>query len=793
MQNHVKSFPSPSRGGVRGRVIGVNTRGVRGRVIGTNGAGSLVRQGIVIGVLFLLSVSAIAQISVSDSLKIESLLKQMTMEEKIGQLSLFASGGDVTGPVLNPSYQKRIREGRAGAVLNARGAEYVRSLQKMAMESRLKIPLIFGLDVIHGYSTIFPIPLGQAATWDLTAIKNADSIAAMEATAEGINWTFAPMVDIARDPRWGRVSEGAGEDTWLGCQIAKARVRGFQGNGYADGRHILACAKHFAAYGAPMAGREYNTVDMSPLSLYECYLPVYKACIDAGAATIMSAFNEINGIPSTANPWLLTDVLRKDWGFKGFVVGDYTAINELVNHGVAENLASAAGLAVNAGVDMDMEGSVFLDYLPGLVKDKKVSMAAVDEAVRRVLRAKFQLGLFDDPFRFCKQTSQDTSLTRQLANSPTRQLSTHQLASSPARQLSFARQLVSESCVLLKNDNKTLPIPPSVKTLAVIGPLADAREEMTGNWSAAGNWKNCVTLLEGIRNKCGTSVSVVYEKGCNINDTESGGIESAVKLAQEADYVILVLGESIEMTGEAASRSEIDLPGLQNQLAGAVIKTGKPVAVVLINGRPLAISGLNEIAPAILETWFGGTEAGNGIADVLFGDVNPSGKITMTFPRNTGQIPVFYNAKNTGRPYDAVHPDEKYVSRYLDCPNSPLYPFGFGLSYTHFSYSGIKTAVQGNTVTVSSDVTNTGDRDGEEIVQFYIQDKVASITRPVKELKGFKKLLIRKGETVTVSFTLTTGDLAFWHPELKKYYEPGEFNAFVGGNSAEVISASFKL
>ncbi len=717
----------------------------------------------------------IAGISPADSIKVEKLLSQMTLDEKIGQLSLFASDWDVTGPTLNSNYKQLIRDGRVGAILNVEGVDYVKTLQKMAVEeSRLKIPLIFGLDVIHGYSTIFPIPLGQAATWDLDGIEKADQIAAGEASAEGIDWTFAPMVDIARDPRWGRVSEGAGEDTWLGSQIAKARVRGFQGQGYGDGMHILACAKHFAAYGAPQAGRDYNTVDMSPQSLYEYYLPPYKACVDAGVASIMTSFNEINGVPSTSNKWLLTDLLRRDWGFKGFVVTDYTAINELINHGVAEDVKSAAELALNAGVDLDMAGSAFLDNLSGLLKEKKVNINKIDEAVRCILRAKIQLGLFDDPYRFCNKQREQTELMTK-------------------KSLDFARKLVSESCVLLKNDNHTLPVPPTVKILAVIGPLADDGKEMLGNWRAAGDWKKCITLIEGIRNKYGGSIKVVYEKGCNINDKDVTRIKSAAELAREADYVILALGESEDMSGEAASRSDIDLPGVQNQLADAVIKAGKPTAVVLFNGRPLAISHLNEIAPAILETWFGGTEAGNGITDILFGDVNPSGKITMSFPRNTGQIPVFYNCKNTGRPYDPDHPDEKYVSRYIDIPNSPLYPFGFGLSYTSFKYSDIKAIVGGNTITISANVTNTGNRDGEEIVQLYIQDMVGSITRPVKELKGFKKLLIRKGETVNISFTLTPDDLSFYHPDLEKYWETGEFKAFVGGNSIEVISASFSF
>jgi len=736
---------------------------------------------LVAGLLCLLFMPAVAREKLhernrqADSLKIESLISQMSLEEKAGQLSLFASGWDVTGPTMDPNYKQYIREGKAGAVLNANTVDFIRSLQKIAVEeSRLKIPLLFGYDVIHGHRTIFPIPLGQAASWDLEVIEHAEQIAASEATAQGINWVYAPMVDIARDPRWGRVSEGAGEDTWLGCLIAEARVKGFQGQSYSDGRHVLACVKHYAAYGAPMAGRDYNVVDMSPLSLYECYLPPYKACVDAGVASVMTSFNEINGTPSTSNYWLLTELLRNEWGFKGFIVTDYTAVNELVNHGVAADNKAAAELALNAGVDMDMVGSTFLDYLPSLQKENKVKTGDIEMAVRRILWAKMELGLFDDPYRFCNKQREKTDLMTK-------------------GSLDFARKLVSESCVLLKNDRNTLPVPSTVKTLAVIGPLADAKKEMLGNWTAAGEWEECVSLLEGIRNHFSGSVKVMYEKGCNIDGSEQSGIEAAAKLAGLADFVILALGESGEMTGEAASRSCIDLPGIQNQLADAVIKAGKPTAVVLFNGRPLAISHLDEIAPAILETWFGGTQAGNGIADILFGDVNPSGKITMSFPRNTGQIPVFYNCKNTGRPTRPKEPDEKYVSRYLDCPNTPLYPFGFGLSYTSFSYSGIRAVVSGNTITVYASVKNTGKRDGEEIVQFYVQDKIGSITRPLKELKGFKKLLFRKGETVNVEFTITADDLSFYHSDLKKYWEPGEFNAFIGGNSASVISAGFKL
>ncbi|MCX6284746.1 MAG: beta-glucosidase BglX [Bacteroidetes bacterium] len=732
-------------------------------------------------IFYLLIQNACAQgiitkrLSRADSIKVENLISQMTLAEKIGQLTLLASAWNATGPAMNANYEQLIRTGKAGAVLNFYTVDKVRELQKLAVsESRLGIPLIFGNDVIHGHRTIFPIPLGQAASWDLTAIEKAEQIAAMEASAEGINWTYAPMVDIARDPRWGRVAEGAGEDTWLGCQIAKARVRGFQGDSYADGKHVLACVKHFAAYGAAVAGRDYNVVDISPVTLHENYLPPYKAAVDAGVASVMTSFNEINGVPSTASHWLLTDLLRKEWGFRGFVVTDWTSINEMVSHGVAADVKAAACLALNAGVDMDMQGSAYLNNLGELLKENQVTLSAIDEAVRHVLAAKAELGLFADPYLFCnKQREQTEIMTKESQD--------------------FARELVAESCVLLKNYNNTLPVPPGAKSIALIGPLADSRKDMLGNWYSAGKWEQAVSLLEGFRNRYSKQTKIVYEKGCNINDSVVNGIDAAVKAASEADFVILALGESGDMSGEAASRSNIDLPGMQYQLAEAVIKAGKPTAVVLFNGRPLAISKLNQIAPAILETWFGGTQAGNGITDVLSGDVNPSGKITMSFPRNTGQIPVYYNVKNTGRPYSPDRPNEKYVSRYLDCPNTPLYPFGFGLSYTNFTYAGIKASIEGNSITISANVTNSGKRDGEEVVQLYIQDKVGSITRPLKELKGFKKLMIKKGESVNVSFTISREDLSFYHPDLTKYWEPGEFNAFIGGSSAELISASFKL
>jgi beta-glucosidase len=706
---------------------------------------------------------------------IDELMRKMTLEEKIGQLNLLDGGDFITGNASGSDIGNKIKEGKVGALLNIRSVEKIRDAQRVAVEeSRLGIPLIFGLDVLHGYSTIFPIPLAQACSWDLEAIQKSDRIAATEATAEGLNWTFAPMVDIARDPRWGRVAEGAGEDTWLGCRIAEARVRGFQGNNLKDVNTMLACVKHFAAYGAAEGGREYNTVDMSEVSLLEWYLPPYKAAVDAGVGSVMTSFNEIAGVPSTSNHWLLTDLLKKEWGFQGFVVTDYTAINELVNHGVAADNKAAAALALNAGVDMDMVGSTFLDYLKQLAGEKKVSVSTIDNAVRRVLEAKKKLGLFDTPYRYCDEKREAKDLMT-------------------PENLQFAREFTAKSCVLLKNVAHTLPIPSSVKTIAVIGPLGDSQQDMLGVWSAAGQEDRCVTLLQGIKNKLGEKTSVICEKGCNTNDDDRSGFNAALKAARKADYVLLALGENCWMSGEAASRANIDLPGVQNELAKEIIKLGKPTVVVLFNGRPLAITELAEIAPAILETWFGGTEAGNGIADVLFGDYNPSGKLTMTFPRSVGQVPIYYNSKNTGRPLIPDYPNNKYVSRYLDLPNDPLYPFGYGLSYTSFEYSNLQVDVNGAKINISVDVKNTGKVDGEEVVQLYTHDKVATLTRPVKELKGFAKIIIPVSETRTVNFSLTPEDLSFVHSDLKNYWEPGEFEVFVGTNSVKTISKTFWL
>lgn len=711
--------------------------------------------------------------------KADSIIKLMTLDEKIGQMSLFTSDMSSTGPTMRDDYVDLIRKGKVGAVFNAFTVDFVRELQKIAVEeTRLHIPLIFGFDVIHGHRTIFPINLGQAATWDTAMIEKSERIAAIEASAEGLNWTFAPMVDLARDPRWGRVMEGAGEDAWLGGLIAAARVKGFQGSSLSDNNTILGCVKHFAAYGAPQGGRDYHVVDMSDRSLYEWYLPVYKAAVDAGVASVMTSFNEIAGVPSTSNKWLLTDLLRDDWKFNGFIVTDYSSINELIPHGIAADLAEAAKLSANAGVDMDMQGSAFLNCLNNLVKSGDVSEKTIDEAVKRILIAKYKLGLFDDPYKYCSKEREEKEIMN-------------------AEQLAFARELAAKSCVLLKNENNILPVPESVRTIAVIGPLADSKADMLGFWSGAGQAEKCVTLLEGIRNRTAGTVNVLTAQGCNVAGDDVSGINQAVSVARRSDYVILALGENRMMSGEAASRTDISLPGVQMQLAGAIIKTGKPVAVVLFNGRPLAIPELDHMAPAILETWFGGTEAGNGIADILFGDLNPSGKLTMTFPLNVGQIPLFYNSKNTGRPINPENPYEKFKSNYLDSPNTPLYPFGYGLSYTTFSYSDVKLNKESfesnDQIVASVDVTNTGDRDGEEIVQLYVRDLVGDVTRPVKELKGFKKVLLKKDETATITFTINPADLSYYHQDMSYTFDPGDFELFIGTNSRDNIKTAFSI
>ncbi len=707
--------------------------------------------------------------------KIDSLLSIMTLEEKIGQLTLYTSDYDVTGPTIREGYKEDIQRGNVGAIFNAFGAEYTRMLQEMAVEeTRLGIPLLFGYDVIHGHKTIFPIPLGESASWDLEAIEKSARIAAIEASAEGLHWTFAPMVDIARDPRWGRIAEGSGEDTYLTTKIALARVKGFQGDDLSDLSTVLACTKHFVGYGAGLAGRDYNTVDMSDRVLREVYLPPFKATVDAGVASFMTSFNEVDGVPATGSHYLLTEILRNEWGFEGFVVTDYTSINEMVPHGVVANEYEAAELAINAGVDMDMQGGVYQEHLAQLVKKGEVEEEQINKAVRRILEMKYKLGLFEDPYRYSNvEREKEMVMTEE--------------------HLAAARDVARKSIVLLKNEAQTLPLKKDIKTLAVIGPLADNKKEMIGSWSAAGDWSKSVTLLEGIKAAVSPSTKILFAQGTNINDDATQGISEAVKTAKKADAIVLAIGEEALMSGEAASRSSIDLPGMQLALAKELHKTGKPVIVVLMSGRPLTINWLDENAPAILETWFLGTQAGHAIADVLFGDYNPSGKLPVTFPRSVGQIPLFYNNKNTGRPIS----DEKYTSKYLDIPNTPLYPFGYGLSYTYFTYSNLKLNKPQYTmdeqIDVTVTVTNSGDMKGEEVVQLYIRDLVGSVTRPVKELKAFEKIALAPGESQQVNFTLSKDDLAFYTRNMEFKAEPGDFKVFVGTNSEECLEADFKL
>ena len=708
--------------------------------------------------------------------KIDLLLKEMTLEEKIGQLTLFTSDWDVTGPAIRDNYIDDIKSGKVGAIFNAYTAEYNMNLQKIAVEeTRLGIPLLFGYDVIHGHRTIFPIPLAESCSWDLEAIEKSAHIAAIEAAAEGIHWTFAPMVDIGRDPRWGRVAEGAGEDTYLGTLIAFARVQGFQGDDLSATDSILACAKHFAAYGAAQAGRDYNTVDISKRELWSTYLPPFKGALDGGVATFMSAFNELDGLPCTGSKYLLTEVLRDKWGFKGFVVSDYTSINEMICHGVSEDEKNAGELAFSAGLDMDMQGAVYYNHIKDLLDEGKITMEQIDNSVRRILELKYRKGLFDDPYRYC-----DINLEKERVFTE--------------ENLKAAEDMARKSIVLLKNEGELLPLEKDIKTIALIGPLADDKRSLIGSWSAAGNWEKAISVKEGVEEKVSSGTEILYAKGCEVNSDDKSGFQEAIKAAESSDIVIAVVGESYDMSGEAASRSDLDLPGVQKELLMELKKTGKPVVMVLMNGRPLTISREGEIMDAIVETWFLGTQAGPAIADVLFGDYNPSGKLTITFPRNTGQIPVYYNMKNTGRPFDL---DNKYTSKYLDIPNTPLYPFGFGLSYTSFEYSPLtvdkKEMGPDDSLMVSVTVKNTGKYDGEEIVQLYIRDMVASVTRPVKELKGFKKVFIPSGEEKTITFEITKKDLAFYRRDMSYGVEAGEFKVMVGPNSCDLQESSFIL
>jgi len=700
---------------------------------------------------------------------IDSLLARMTLEEKLGQLNQLSVDNQPSAEQL-----ELVRKGLVGSFFNLTGAAATHEAQRVAVtESRLHIPLIFGHDVIHGYRTIFPIPLAEAASWDPEAVQAAAHVAAKEAAAAGLHWTFAPMVDIARDPRWGRIAEGSGEDPYLGSAMAAARVRGFQGADPRAPDAVLATVKHFAAYGGAEGGRDYNTVDLSERTLREVYLPPYHAALDAGAATVMTSFNEIGGIPSTASPWLMTTLLRREWGFRGFVVSDWTAVAELMNHGVAGSRAEAGKLALAAGVDMDMVSRIYVDDLPALVRAGRVPMAVVNEAVRRVLRGKAALGLFDDPYH---------------GATPERERAA--LLAPEHRQL--ARRVAEEAIVLLKNDGQRLPLGASVKTIAVIGPLADDKVSALGSWPGRGDPRDAVTPLEGIKARAG-NVSVVYAKGSGITDTATAGFAEAVAAAKQAEVAVLVLGEAGDMSGEAASRANIDLPGVQQQLLEAIHATGTPVVLVVMSGRPLTIPWAAEHVPAILESWFLGIETGPALAAVLFGDVSPSGKLPATFPRSVGQIPLYYNHKNTGRPTGP----EKYTSKYTDLPVTPLFPFGHGLSYTSFGYSDLRLSAPriapAGTLKVSVTVTNTGAREGAEVVQLYVHDEVASVTRPVRALAGFRRVSLKPGEARTLDFQLTAKELGLYNRDMKFVVEPGKFRVFVGGSSVGGLEGEFEV
>ena len=708
--------------------------------------------------------------------KLDSLLSLMTLEEKIGQTVLFSSHSTVTGPVMNHNYITYLKQGQVGAIFNATNADFIRKLQKIAVEeTRLGIPLLFGYDVIHGYKTIFPIPLAESCSWDLKLLEKTAKVASKEASSIGLNWTFAPMIDVSRDPRWGRVAEGNGEDTYLASKITTARVKGIQGDDLADPQTLLSCAKHFAAYGAPQAGRDYHTVDMSEITLRNVYLPPFKSAVQAGAATFMTAFNELNGVPATANPFLLDQILRKEWGFDGFVVTDYTSVNEMIHHGNVNTLQEAGEEAIKSGVDMDMQGGVFRKFLAKSVKSGKVDESRITKAARSVLRMKYLLGLFDDPYRYLDaQNASDVLL-------------------HPSH-LELARTSAAKSMVLLKNKQNILPLRSSQK-VALIGPLADDEYHILGNWIGQGDRSGtAVSVKEGFEAR-GAHFS--YAKGCEIEANNKEGFEKALQVAKNADVIVLVAGETERMSGEAASRTSISLPDIQKELIAALNETGKPIVLVLFNGRPLDLSWESTISDAILETWFSGTAGGHAITDVLYGDVNPSGKLTMSFPRNVGQIPVFYNEKHTGRPHDIPEANERYTSKFIDVPNSPLYPFGFGLSYTTFDYKNVTlssdTLTTQNPITVSVEVTNSGNFDGEEIVQLYIKDKVASITRPVKELKGFEKVFLKKGEMQRVSFELTVEDLMFYNSNLERVAEPGVFELMIAPNSDHPFTHFFKF
>ena len=746
--------------------------------------------------LLLLVTAFISMVATSQTSKdvkrhqfVNDLMKKMTLEEKLGQLNLPASSDFVTGAVSSSDIAQKVKDGKVGGVFNIRSVTKIKELQEYAVKStRLHIPLLFGMDVIHGYKTIFPIPLGMSATWDMPLIERTARIAASEASADGIQWTFSPMVDLTRDPRWGRTSEGNGEDAFLSSAIAKAMVHGYQGDDLSAPNTIISCVKHYALYGAAEGGRDYNTTDMSRVRMYNEYFPPYKAAVDAGVGSIMVSFNEIDGVPASGNKWLVDDVLRKQWKFNGFVVSDYTGIPEMVNHGVGDFQAVNA-LSLNAGVDMDMVGEGFLNTLEKSMNEGKVTLAQINKACERILLAKYDLGLFEDPYRYCNEQRSATEVFT-------------------AANRAEARKIASQSFVLLKNNNNVLPIAGG-KTIALVGPLADAKENMTGTWSVGADNSKSVSLLKGLTDAVGTNGKVVYAKGSNLEDdaemqnrqtmfgkdiirdnrSNEEMIKEAIAVSANADVIVAAIGEGAESSGESASKSNIDIPEVQKRLLKALVATGKPVVLVLFNGRPITLNWENENVPAILDVWFAGSEAGDAIADALLGKVNPSGKLSMSFPQNVGQIPIYYNHKNTGRPLTGKW-FSKFQSNYIDVSNEPLYPFGYGLSYTNFEYVDVQVssnALKGNQkLTVSVNVKNTGAVAGKEVVQLYIRDVVGSITRPVQELKGFNKIDLAPGETKTVSFEVTPELLKFYNSDLKFDWETGEFQMMVGPNSKEV-------
>ena len=727
---------------------------------------------------------------------IDNLMGKMTLQEKIGQLNLPVSGEIVTGQAKSSDVAGKIRKGQVGGLFNVKGVENIREVQKIAVEqSRLKIPLLFGMDVIHGYETVFPIPLALSCSWDMEAIKESARIAAKESSADGICWTFSPMVDICRDPRWGRMAEGGGEDPYLGSEISAAMVKGYQGDDLTDKNTIMACVKHFALYGAPEAGRDYNTVDMSHLSMFNNYFPPYKAAIDAGVGSVMTSFNVVDGIPATGNKWLMTDVLRDRWGFDGFVVTDYTAISEMIAHGMGD-LQQVSAMSLSAGTDMDMVADGFLTTLEKSLKEGKVTMAEIDKACRRILEAKYKLGLFDDPYKYC-----DVSRVK-------KDIFT-------AENRAVARKIATETFVLLKNENNLLPLQHKGK-IALVGPLANTKANMPGTWSVAAASDKYNSLYESMKQSLAGKAEVLYAKGSNLmydaqreaeatmfgremRDPRSAQelLDEALNVASQADVIVAAVGESSEMSGESSSRTNLEMPDAQRDLLTALKKTGKPIVLVYFAGRSTVMTWEQENFPAILNVWFGGSEAADAICDVVFGDVSPSGKLTTTFPKNVGQIPLYYNHLNTGRPLEAGKWFSKFRSNYLDIDNDPLYPFGYGLSYTTFRYGDLQLSNNSmnekGKITASVTVTNTGNYDADEIVQMYIRDMVGSVARPVKELKGFERIHLKKGESRTVSFDITAKQLKFYNSALNWVCEPGEFEVMVGGNSRDVQTKKFSL